>query len=38
MAGGSESRDPKHTVAVYTVIAYFFEQCDIFESLSLEPA
>lgn len=30
-AGGSERGSPEHELAVLTVIAYYFERCDIFE-------
>ena len=30
-AGGTERQDPAHEAAVLTVLAYLFEQCDIFE-------
>jgi hypothetical protein len=30
-AGGGERGSPEHELAVLTVIAYFFERCDIFE-------
>jgi hypothetical protein len=33
MAGGEDQSSPKHQVAVLTVLAYFFEQCDIFEAM-----
>lgn len=31
-AGGSELGHPEHQLAVQTVMAYFFERCDIFEA------
>jgi hypothetical protein len=30
-AGGAERGTPEHEMAVYAVMAYFFERCDIFE-------
>ncbi|MGC6458455.1 MAG: ABC-three component system protein [Akkermansiaceae bacterium] len=30
-AGGSQRGTPEHEMAVYTVLAYYFERCDIFE-------
>jgi len=30
-AGGSERGNAEHQLAVLTVIAYYFERCDIFE-------
>ncbi len=30
--GGSEIASPDHQVAVFTVIAYYFERCDIYEA------
>jgi hypothetical protein len=30
-AGGGERRTPQHELAVLTVMAYYFERCDIFE-------
>ncbi len=30
-AGGSQLRAPEHQLAVLTVLAYYFERCDIFE-------
>ena len=31
-AGGERTREPKHQAAVLSVLAYLFDQCDIFES------
>jgi hypothetical protein len=31
-AGGEQQGGPDHDVAVLAVLAYFFEQCDIFEA------
>ena len=31
-AGGSERGTPEHEIAVITVIAYYFERCDIYEA------
>jgi len=31
-AGGSDRGTPEHELAVYTVMAYYFERCDIFEA------
>ena len=30
-AGGSQRGNPEHEMAVLTVLAYYFERCDIFE-------
>ena len=30
-AGGSDRGTPEHELAVLTVLAYYFERCDIFE-------
>ncbi|MGO9165847.1 MAG: ABC-three component system protein, partial [Candidatus Sulfotelmatobacter sp.] len=30
-AGGNQRGTPEHELAVLTVIAYYFERCDIFE-------
>lgn len=32
-AGGELTREPKHQAAVLSVLAYLFDQCDIFESV-----
>jgi len=32
-AGGEQTKDPKHQAAVFSVLAYLFKQCDIFESV-----
>jgi len=32
-AGGEQTKEPKHQAAVLSVLAYLFEQCDIFESV-----
>jgi hypothetical protein len=32
-AGGERTREPKHQAAVLSVLAYLFDQCDIFESV-----
>jgi hypothetical protein len=34
LAGGSRVSDNEHTAAVFTVLAYFFDSCDIFEAPS----
>ena len=30
-AGGSERKNPRREVAIFAVLAYLFERCDIFE-------